>query len=301
MYNEGVMMRWIAISSVCAVLFLGGLGCLTSANQTSANPFVVLTEQQLIESNAETPGGGTSAGGGTAAETIFRAVMTVSFANNHPYADLDFNFIAWVDPGSIHSADDQDELWDSGYIQLSRTLDLGLAYSLAPGTFVYSPEGTPAATHVTLLTAAGELTADAETGAAAAEGVTPSESSFTLVTPDAILVFLDPPDSCDSVAFEYSDEGDVLTSNPISGVSGVFGGATTSGGFKTLAQVDVYQCDPFQPGVFLKPGGGGRQANQYFEGEDARFAFYAGASADGDFATVEFLNEAAASTPAEEP
>ncbi|MBN2447446.1 MAG: hypothetical protein JXO22_12010 [Phycisphaerae bacterium] len=289
------MMRWIAISGLLATLLIGALGCPFGTDQTTANPFVVLTEQQLIESNADTPGGGTSAGGGTAAQTVFRADMTVTFANNHPAADLDFNFIAWVSPGSIHTADDQDELWDSGYIQLSRTLDLGLAYSLPPGTFVFSPEGAPAATRVRLLATGGAVTEgeDETTGEAA------TESSFTLITPDVILVYLDPPDSCDSVAFEYSDEGDVLTSDPIDGVNGIFGGATTTGGFKTLAQVDVYQCDPFQPGVFLKPGGGGRAVNQYFEGEGVRFDFRSTPTAAGDFATVEFLSETTASTETE--
>jgi hypothetical protein len=279
-------MRWPVILCLTTTLLLSSAGCPLSSTTTTSgntNPFLTLTEQQLIESNAATPGGGTSTGGGTAAATVFRRVMTVTFANNNSAADLSFNFLAWVDAGSINTAGQQDALWDSGYIQLTRSLKLGPAYTLAPATFIYSPEGTAAATRVSLLAAAGTTTTDTTTP------TTATETTHSLLTPDVILVFLDPPDSCDSTAFEYSDEGDVLTSAPFTAIGGVFGGATTTGGFKTLAQINVYQCDPFQPGLFLKHGGGSRSPNQYFEGEDARVEFNRAPDAAGMFALVEFL------------
>ena len=50
-------------------------------------------------------------------------------------------------------------------------------------------------------------------------------------------------------------------------------GATNAGAAKTLAQVDVYQCNPLRPGLFLRVGGGAAAENEYFEGSTIRFEF----------------------------
>ncbi len=271
-------MRWIGLAIATSLSILCG-GCPLVSDGDTVNPFLTIAEQRLVESSSDTTSQ-TSSGGtsGTAATALFRQNLTLTFANNNANADLNFNYIMWVNPSSIRSAGQQDALYEAGYVRLTSELPIGSAFTLAPGTFVHDDEGHAWFTRVSLRAAGGED----------ADNVTANEASIETITPDAILFFLDPPESCDSVAFEYLDEGDVITGDPLGGSLGIFGGATTTGGFKTLAQVDVYQCDPFKPGLFLRTAGGNRESNEYVEGESVRVDFNPGPTAAGAFATVTF-------------
>ena len=201
------------------------------------------------------------------AEAEFRRTMTITFTNNHETAQVDASFAAWVYSSSVHSADQQDALLRGGFVQLTRAVELGTAFTLPPGTFVFAGPGLAGALPVRLacpLTATGQ-------------GLTISDS-ITLITPDVLLVFSQPPVSCDSVAFIFG--------NAIAGAAVVTGPVTSTGGFKTLAQVDVYECTPLRPGLFLKLGGGVRAPNEYFEGENVRFEFNEFPDAQGNHANV---------------
>ena len=99
-------------------------------------------------------------------------------------------------------------------------------------------------------------------------------------------MFGQPPVSCESVAFAFTRDDDPLTSVPIAGSIGPYGGSNLTGGFKTLAQVDVYDCDPLHPGLFIKLGGGAREVNEFFEGDNVTFDFNPVSDADGNFAIV---------------
>jgi hypothetical protein len=238
------------------------------------NPFLGYTEEYGVPGESTTT---TTSGSGTASgTTLFRAEQVLTFRNNNQDADLFVTFVAWVNVGSIRSADQQDALLRGGFMQLARETRLGTAVTLPVGTFVYKGSGTAGATDVRLGPAA------AGTGGAAA---TPATQTFNIVTPDGVLAFVQPPVSCESVAFVFSKDGDPLTSVPVGGGEGPFGGSTTTGGYKTLAQVDAYSCDPFTPGLFFSRGGQ-RQANQYFEGYAVTFDFNAVADASGNFCTV---------------
>jgi hypothetical protein len=225
------------------------------------------------------------AGGGVAAQAAFRQQMTFTLANNHPDADLNVSVIAWISPSSIRSADQQDELLDSGFVQLTREVRIGDALILVPGTFVLNGPGVGGATAVTLPGTGAE---DATIGSAA------TTRSFTFVTPDGILFFSQPPVSCESVAFFYSVDGDALGSTGLfngqstgSGVSDIFPGPDSPfSGAKTLNQVDAYECSPFRPGLFLRIGGGQLADNEYQEGQDIQVDFSQFADAAGDFAFV---------------
>ncbi|NLF33250.1 MAG: hypothetical protein GX591_20485 [Planctomycetes bacterium] len=279
-----------------AVLGLAGLllaGC-PGTGGTSGNPFVTITEYGLIQPSDGTVTQAGRSGVGAAVAPVFRREMAITFANTNRGGDLNTNFIAWVYPSSIRSAAQQDALFDSGYRQLATELRLGSAFVLPLGTFIYGGEGTVGATRIFLRAPRGAAQEGEDAPAVA------TERTISLLTPDVILVCLDPPESCESVAFEYLDEGDVITGDPISGALGVFGGASTTGGFKTLAQVSAYQCWPFQPGLFLKSGGGARAVNQFFEGEDVTFTFNGAANDDGDFAVVTLTSEFAVEEEATE-
>jgi hypothetical protein len=197
-------------------------------------------------------------------EEEFRRPITLSFTNNHDSANVETSFAAWVNVSSIRSAEQQDALLRGGYVQLSREIQLGSVFTLVPGTFVYNGAGFAGATPVTLACPLSE-TADRTTS-----------SEFTLITPDVLLVFSQPPVSCDSVAFVFR-----------SAISGAATGPSTgSGGFKTYAQVDVYECEPLRPGLFFKSGGGAKQPNEFFEGDSILFEFNQAPDANGDFANV---------------
>lgn len=254
------------------------LMCVVVACQPAAterNPFLGFTEEYGVPTAQQT----ISTSGGSAdssAETPFRATLVLTFRNSHPSADLNTAFVAWVNVSSIRSAAQQDALLRGGYVQLTRETRLGTAFTLPVGTFVYQGSGTAGATSVTLGPgqAAGGATAAA-----------PTTRAFTLVTPDAVLAFVQPPSSCDSIAFLFSQDGVPLNSVPFGGAEGPFSGATSYGGLKTLAQVDAYQCTPFRPGLFFSRGGM-REANEYFEGEDITFDFNPTPDANGNFCFV---------------
>ncbi|MFH1746283.1 MAG: hypothetical protein ABIG44_04490 [Planctomycetota bacterium] len=252
-------------------------GCLNQAQ--TVNPFLTLTETFGIPSGTATDEGD-GIGQGTAAAAEFRRDITVTFRNNHTGAELECSFVAWVGASSIRSAEQQDALFADGYVQLRRELRLGNAFTLPVGTFVYDGEGTAGATAIRL------EPAQAGGGGDAGQGVVPTTESITMITPDVVLAFVQPPVSCESVAFVYTRDGEPLTAVPVGGAVGPYSGSTGQGGFKTLAQVDVYQCEPLRPGLFIKLGGGAREPNEYFEGENITFDFNQFPDADGNFANV---------------
>jgi hypothetical protein len=246
----------------------------------SVNPFMTLTETFGVTAGTNNDNtGGT--GGGQAAATVFRRTMTMTFANNVAGADLNTRFIAWVNASSIRSADQQDALLSSNYVQLSREIDIGLPFQLPPGTFVYNGPGVAGATTVFLKSA----TADEQ------NNVTATTLDITLITPDVFLVAQDPPFSCESVAFAYTVNGDPIPT-PFQGGGAVapFAGANGLAGTKTLAQVDVYRCDPFRPGLFLRNGGGVANTNEYLEGQNVRIDFFLAPDAQNHAAIVTIQN-----------
>jgi hypothetical protein len=244
------------------ILLLLVVGCLPAFQERNA--FWTLTETYgTISATGETGGGG----GAAEVEAEFRRTMTITFNNNHPTAQVDASFAAWVYSSSVHSADQQDALFRGGFVQLTHAVELGSAFTLPPGTFVFAGPGLAGALPVRL---ACPLT---ETG----QGLAITEA-ITLITPDVLLLFSQPPVSCDSVAFIFG--------NATAGIPAVTGPVTATGGYKTLAQVDVYECMPLRPGLFLKLGGGARAPNEYFEGEDVRFDFNENPDAEGNYAIV---------------
>lgn len=251
-------------------------GCVGQTGETR-NPFLTATETFGTSVVTTEEQQGTS---GAATEAEFRQVLQVTLANNHQTAELNTSFVAWVSPSSIRSGAQQDALLSGGYVQLDREVRLGTAFTLVPGTFVYNGPGVAGATAVRL----------PPTGANPDDAIDTTLATlrqFEIITPDVILLFSQPPVSCDSVAFFFTVDGDPLTSEGVSGVSDLFAGANSPrGGLKTLAQVDVYQCDPFRPGLFLRLGGGALPANEFFEGQDIRIDFSPQATADGFFAVV---------------
>jgi len=101
-----------------------------------------------------------------------------------------------------------------------------------------------------------------------------------------VLMFSQPPVSCDSVAFTFSDP---VTDEILGGSSGA------GGGFKTLAQVQTYECSPLKPGLFFTSAGGARDPNEFREGEPLTFTFQPLATG-GDFALVT-IGAATTTTP----
>jgi hypothetical protein len=253
------------------LLLWPGLACQFPSG-SARNPFTTLIEvfgaSSFAEEEDETGGPG-----GVAAEAGFRQTMTVTFANNNGAAELNVSFAAWVNVSSIRTAEQQDALLAGGYVQLTREVQLGTAFTLPPGTFIYSGPGVAGATPVRLLAAQGDGNGQ------------PATAAFDIITPDVILAFSQPPVSCDSVAFFYTVDGEIPR-DPLPGGLDVFEAATGGGPLKTLAQIDVYECEPFRPGVFLRLGGGARMSNELFEGNDVRFDFFAGPDQNGDFAQV---------------
>lgn len=258
-------------SSLCLIGLLA-LG-LTGCPSTEINPFQTVTEQFGSQATRDD---NTSSGGGNggAAAAAFRRAMTLTINNNNAAADLGLSLMAWVNVSSIRSADQQDFLIASGYQQITHEIHVGNAYTLPPGTFVLQGEGTNGAIAIQMRrTSAGG----------------PPTTSFQIITPDVVLLFLEPPDSCDSVAFEYTSDGFQIDPIPVVNAEGeLFQGSTQGGGRKTLSQVDVYQCDPFRPGLFLKVGGGARADNEFFEGETMIANFNATPDANGNFAVITF-------------
>jgi len=263
----------VILGAVCATALLT-IGCtglfdLTATNTSDAigNPFATLTEQGLVEANIETEASqiSTGAAAGVDADLTFRDGMTVNFVNTATDRELTTNLIAWVEPGNVRTETQRDSLISSGYIEITQSITVGIAYTLVPGTFVFQGSGGNGLERIQL----------GPTGPG--QTVIPSNSSISLVTPDVLLVYLDPPTSCSSTAFRFLDEGDVIT-EPVGGGGGtsgtiIFGGATNIGPNKTLGQVDAYRCDPFKPGLFFRQGGGMQMSNEFIEGDEVTFTF----------------------------
>lgn len=264
----GLISMWLLVAGVS--------GC--TGQMSARNPFLTMTEAFGVSLFTEEDG--EAAAAGAELEAAFRQMMTVTLANNHPTAELNTSFAAWVSPSSIRSGEQQDALITNGYVQLDREVRLGTAFTLTPGTFVYNGPGAAGATSVRLQpTRVEEDTLDTALA---------TIREFEIITPDAILVFSEPPVSCDCVAFFFTVDGDPLTSEGLSGVSNIFAGPTSPfGGLKTLAQVDAYQCDPFRPGLFVRlSGGGALPENEFFEGQGIRIDFSPVPNEAGFFAVV---------------
>jgi hypothetical protein len=249
--NKPVNVWLPRLSAACAALLACG-GC-PSDSTSERNPYLTFIEAYgsiLSPTTAVTTGGVTQVGGTT---RPFRQTLTLTFSNEHRTALVDTSFVAWVYTSSVRTGEQQDALLKAGYVQLTRPLEIGTAYTLPLGTFVYNGPGTAGATPVRILPGQG-----------AESQVTPTTVTYSLLTPDVILVFSEPPVSCDSVAFAFRDvvTGDVLD-----------GPTTAQVGYKTLAQVDVYQCQPFRPGLFFNSVSGQLGANQYDEGQTITILF----------------------------
>ncbi len=260
------------------VLALVG-GCASSGR--ALNPYLTLTEFLGVSANTtneETQNQLSNAAQGTQTGPVFRRTLNLTLQNMHTSAELNVAMAAWININSIHSAEQQDAILADGYVQLSHEVRLGSVFTLPVGTFVRNGEGTAGASLVLLPPAVASTQQDA--------AATPTAQSYTMISPDVILVFLYPPVSCDSVAFYYSRNGEPLTAVPTGDPTSPFAGSDRQGAFKTLAQVDVYECSPLRPGVFIKLGGGQKQRNEFFEGEDVTFTFNETPDALGNFATV---------------
>ena len=266
---------WVSVS-ICVVcssaLLIAGCTNLfdltaTSTSNTIGNPFATLSDNGLVEANITTESSDVSTGAaaGADADVSFRDTMTVSFVNTATDRTLSTNFIAWVEPGNVRTETQRDSLISSGYIEIPDQITLGVAYSLVAGTFVYQGSGGSGLERILL----------GPTGPG--QTIVPSSSSIALVTPDVMLVYLDPPTSCASTAFRFLDEGDVITEAYAGGGgtdgSIIFGGANNIGPNKTLGQIDAYSCDPFKPGLFFRQGGGLQLSNEFVEGDAVTFTF----------------------------
>ncbi len=269
------MRHWRPLLVMCVLLgTLGGCPQLT----VQRNPYLAFTEEFVGGSQQEVAQSG-PAGVGSAAAGSFRQSLALSFRNAHNAASLETSFAAWIEIGSVSTSSQQNALLDGGYIQLTEEVRLGSAYTLPAGTFVYGGAGTAGTTKVTLPVAQGadDATQDgAQGGGTSTTTVTPTSISFDLITPDRILVYSQPPVSCDSVAFTYHD---LVTGEILEGPS------TGAGGYKTLAQVDAYDCYPFEPGLLFNIEGGQADANRFREGQAVTITFSRFPSA-GAFALV---------------
>lgn len=254
-----------------AVVVAGAVlaGCSGAPGSTS-NPFLTLSETFGISSGGEDTIDDSAQGAGVLIP--FRLELNVTLTNTHPDADLDTAFVAWVEIGSVRTAEQEDALFRSGYVQLKEEVRLGTAFTLPVGTYVYNGPGVAGMTPVRL-------------GATEDSAISPSVQ-ISLVTPDVFLVFSQPPVSCESAAFVFTRDGDPLTAEPVADPDAPFGGATSTGGVKTLAQIDVYQCAPLRPGLFLRVGGLTDNLNEYLEGGTITFAFNPTPDAAGNFAIV---------------
>jgi hypothetical protein len=262
--------RFTVLRAVAGVALIALTACTSQpsgGNEGTAagvrDPFLAYFDTFGFPVTDTAAGGGTTTGGGaqpgTLAAPTFRQTMTLTFRNTAADLDLRTRFIAWVELGSVTSGEEQDALLENGYAQTARPLQIGSVFSLPVGTFIFNGQRTPFPHEVNLGAAGGNADPTTE---------------FNLITPDVILVFLQPPVSCDSVGFEFSDNGVVAP-----------GSSTDIGGRKTLAQFDVYQCDPLRPGLFYRSTGGTPEANEYTEGASVSITFSPATAGDA-FATV---------------
>jgi hypothetical protein len=259
-----------------ATIFMGGLllaacaGCLGSADERSA--FAQYAERFGATAGVTDPGSNAGGGGTNAATQTFRRSMTITVANTTQGVDLNIGVAAWVNTSSIRSADQQDALISAGFVQLTRETRIGDAFVLPPGTFVFNGGGNAGTTFLRVGPATTVRT----------------ERSIELITPDVVLFYMSPPTSCESPAFTFTEEGATLDSDPASAEGAMdpiqgFSASTGLLGIKTLGQIDAYQCDPFRPGLYLHLGGGSRQSNEYFEGNDIRIDCFLGRDTTGRF------------------
>ncbi|RMF75205.1 MAG: hypothetical protein D6744_13755, partial [Planctomycetota bacterium] len=213
-------------------------GCVVQLNPLAGpNPFITLAEVFGAGSIGATDTT-TDGAAGAEAEAIFRQEMTVTLANNAADDELNVSLAAWVNPSSIRSREQEDALFNSGYVRLDEEVRIGSVFVLPPGTFVWERGGLAGAEVMRILPSGS------------ATGGLVGEVSRTFITPDVILVFQDPPVSCDSVAFSFTQDGFPVDDINITIES--FEPAIGFGGQKTLAQIDAYQCEPLRPGLFLK-------------------------------------------------
>lgn len=242
-------------------LAIGSLALLTSAcTPELKNAFIAVTEEfgNLSSSDSGSGGGsgGESSGSGTAR---FRDSMTITFTNvmQDPALleivnpELNTSLVAWVLPSSIRSADQQDALLNDGYVATVSEIKIGTAFTLPPGTFVLNGAGTAGARKVLL-------------------GQGESET-ITFITPDAILIYDQPPTTCDSVAFYFTENGFLL--DEFLPGDYTYPDALTLGSRKPLALVDAYACQPLRPGLFLRTTGAASGSNEYSEGQDVDVQF----------------------------
>ena len=257
------MCVWRCVGLCLTLLAL--TGCIGQA--TSERSAFLTAAETFGVSMAGEDEDGEGGAGGTAAEAGFRPPMTLVLANNEWRAELNTAWVAWVELGSIRSAEQQDALLSDGYVQLTREVSLGTAFTLRPGTFVYNGPGVAGATLVRI----DPGIADEGQNAA----VTATEVSFEFITPDVLLVFSQPPVSCDTPAYFFTLDGQPFDIAPqAQNLGAEFSGATGRGSVKTLAQIDVYECSPFRPGLFLRTSGGAVSRNEYFEGQNVRIDFF---------------------------
>lgn len=243
------------------VVGLASLWLAACSTQTTGDaardPFLAYVQAFGIPSSTSTDTGTATAGTGTTTDgtlsaATFRRNITLTLTNAHATAEVRTRFIAWVELGSVRSGQEQDALLADGYVQTARPLEIGSAFTLPVGTFIYSGDRTPFPREIAL----------GRAGSTAGTAGNDPTAEFEFITPDAILIYSQPPVSCDSVAFEFIENGSV----PL-------GPATSGGGRKTLAQVNVYQCDPLRPGLFYRATGGAIQANEFQEGASIAFTF----------------------------
>jgi hypothetical protein len=277
----------------CVLLVSGACGSLTTTTQR--NPYLGYTEEFGVAAQTAAIETGPASGAGAAEQ--FRRSLTISLRNNHPSAELNASLVVWVNVGSLRSAEQHDALLTAGFKQLTAEVDIGASLVLPVGTYVLNGGGTAGATTVFL------APAQATTGQGAGAAVTPTTLSITIPTPDGALVFNQPPTSCESVAFYYSLNGaplpaHVFTNPNETGGDSVrpYAGSTGTGAYKTMAQVNVYQCQPLRPGVFFTQIGAERKSNEFLEGENIAFDFNENANTEGAFCIVSFGAAAAATT-----
>jgi hypothetical protein len=269
---------------LCVLAGLGG--CPTT--YAVRNPFLSYTEEYGVAGVAERQQADSGAQGAAGTET-FRRSLTINLRNNHPDAELNTSLVCWVSVSSVRTAEQQDALLGDGYIQLTQEERLGSAIVLPVGTYVYDGGGTAGAMAVFLDRAQATETGQQQGGqGTTTQTAAATTTSLTMPTPDGILVFVQPPVSCDSVAFYYTLNGIPLPAWPVAGSFGPYEGSSGSGPYKTLSQVDVYECAPLRPGVYLSQGGTSRAKNEYIEGEDVTFDFLAESDASENFCSVSF-------------
>lgn len=269
------MRSWIRTGAGFVGAALLAVGC--SPTNATTDPFVAFTDQfgRNTAQDNSSGGGGTS---GVNQSIKFRQLLTLTLNNNDPNYALQLRLAAWVLPSAFTNADQQDELLRFGFVQLTAPVQIGSAYTLPVGTFVYA--GTSIATGANSSDLvfngggqAGAMEITIGQGTATGTTLTPHSISLQLPTPDVLLVFMAPPTSCDSPAFVFVDEGTTADISHFGGGYSAYPTPNRDGPIKTLQQVDVYECDPLKPGLFFRKGGV-RNTNQFSEGDTVQFDFY---------------------------